>query len=206
MKSYGLTPTTVTAVTDKGAPVTLTLSEPSTSGSSPPLPTAEVDPAKVALYIMDRFGVSDEAYHELTQVYTCNSCVLHKNITYKMQLVPELPRLHRVKDLRKDLNTSVNTIRLPAPYNGYYLHVKSAISSALASLVSHIVYLCTYCEVGLQVKQMQLQSNTVLLKLSGDGASFSATTQFVFLTFSFPEISSDVLAASGIKYYSIRIT
>ena len=40
--------------------------------------------------------------------------------------------------------------------------------------------------------------NRILLKLSGDGASFSQSTQFVLLTFSFPEIASDVLAASGV--------
>ena len=62
---------------------------------------------------------------------------------------------------------------------------------------------CIYMSV-VMLTHLQLKrtisncNNRILLKLSGDGASFSQSTQFVFLTFSFPEIASDVLAASGV--------
>ena len=37
----------------------------------------------------------------------------------------------------------------------------------------------------------------ILVKLSGDGTRFSSTASYVFLTFSFPDIAKDALAASG---------
>lgn len=60
-------PTTVTAVTEKGTPITLNLSD--SPGPSPPTEAAG-DTARIAetLFILDRFGVSDECYHELAQV------------------------------------------------------------------------------------------------------------------------------------------
>lgn len=45
--------------------------------------------------------------------------------------------------------------------------------------------------------------DSVLVKLAGDGARFSSASNFVFLTFSFPSLASDVLAASGIQYIHI---
>ena len=40
----------------------------------------------------------------------------------------------------------------------------------------------------------------VLIKLSGDGTRSSAASSFIFLTFSFPNLATDVLAASSIYY------
>ena len=66
--TYGLTPQTVTATTDQGCSVSFKLSE----GPSPsPTPPATIDPeesARNVLFLLDRFGVSDEFYHELAQV------------------------------------------------------------------------------------------------------------------------------------------
>ena len=68
MESYGLTPQTVTAVTDKGTPVTLELCDvPSSSSSSSSVPEPEEKIDNV-LFLLDQFGVSDAFYHELAQV------------------------------------------------------------------------------------------------------------------------------------------
>jgi hypothetical protein len=130
MESYGLTPQKVTAVTQQGAAVTLELGEgpiqqgdavtmelgegPSSS-SGPAEP--EGNPSNI-LFLLDRFGVSDEFYHELAQV------------------VKELPRLHHIKQLRKELNSSVNSVRLDPPYNGCYVHIRATVSQALSSPLS----------------------------------------------------------------------
>lgn len=55
---------------------------------------------------------------------------------HTLQFIPELPRLHHVKALRKGINLTVDPVRLPEPYNGYYLHIKEAVTDALTSLVS----------------------------------------------------------------------
>lgn len=47
-------------------------------------------------------------------------------------------------------------------------------------------------------------NNKVLLKLSGDGTRFSASSAFIFLTFSFPTLATDVLAASGIQTHTVN--
>ena len=73
LETYGLIPQTLTAITDQGCSVSLELSE----GPSPSPPTAAaVEPeenTRNVLFLLDRFGVSDEFYHELAQVY----CAVH---------------------------------------------------------------------------------------------------------------------------------
>ena len=72
LTSYGLTPTALTAVSDSGAPITIPLSDGPAPYSSTDNPStalsAEVATART-LYLLDRFGVSDQFYHELAQVH-----------------------------------------------------------------------------------------------------------------------------------------
>ena len=67
LQSYGLTPHTVTAVNDKGQHVSLELC-PESSTAAAPLSTSAEEKTKTALFLLDRFAVSDEFYHELAQV------------------------------------------------------------------------------------------------------------------------------------------
>ena len=71
MKSYGLTPTAVTAVTEQGTSLELTLSNGPVDDQTESAndDTTQGDQVARTLYILDRFGISDEAYHELTQVH-----------------------------------------------------------------------------------------------------------------------------------------
>ena len=54
------------------------------------------------LYVLDRFAVSDEAYHELSSVSK------------------DLPPLYKLKGERKTINESLDIQRLPGPYLGAY--------------------------------------------------------------------------------------
>ena len=67
MESYGLTPVTVSAVTNKGNPITLEL-----AGGVGPSPSSEAgrteDKAANVLFLLDQYGVADAFYHELAQV------------------------------------------------------------------------------------------------------------------------------------------
>ena len=53
-----------------------------------------------------------------------------------IQVVKDLPRLHHVKQLRKELNTHVKPIRLDPPYMGSYRHVRELVSATLETTVS----------------------------------------------------------------------
>ena len=57
----------LTAVTTNGASVTISLNDNVPRGS-PMAPTGTEDVTAKTLYLLDRYGVSDEFYHELTQV------------------------------------------------------------------------------------------------------------------------------------------
>ena len=67
LATYGLVSTELTAVTTNGASVTISLSDCVPRGP-PTEPTGTEDVTAKTLYLLDRYGVSDEFYHELTQV------------------------------------------------------------------------------------------------------------------------------------------
>ena len=147
--------------------------------------------------------MSDEFYHELAQVQM--NVAKTSYLILLCQVAKELPRLHHVKELRKELNTHVKPIRLDPPYMGCYRHVRALVSATLETTVSRERLVSAYSisqahlSVGSQLqKTTNPPSGKVVLTLSGDGTSFSSTSSFVFLSFSFPNLASDTLAASGI--------
>ena len=70
LESYGLTLHSVTAVTDKGCSLSPDLSPGTSSAPTPSPSVAAQGNTRTALFLLDRFAVSDEFYHELAQVHT----------------------------------------------------------------------------------------------------------------------------------------
>ena len=83
----------MSAVTDKGTPITLSLVDapcPSEAGpSSQAASPSQPDQTARVLYLLDRYGVSDEFYHEMAQVsteihkltqYTCILMCFHVHV------------------------------------------------------------------------------------------------------------------------------
>ena len=66
-----------------------------------------------ALYILDRFAVSDEACHELS-------------------MASNLPPLYKIKNERLVLNGSLDIRRLQGPYQGAFRPIKEAIKDELS--------------------------------------------------------------------------
>ena len=67
LATYGLVSAELTAVSTNGASVTISLNNDVPRG--PPMaPTGTEDVTAKTLYLLDCYGVSDEFYHELTQV------------------------------------------------------------------------------------------------------------------------------------------
>ena len=94
LTSYGLTPTTLNVVSDSGAPITIPLSNgpaPSSFADNPSTAlSAEVATART-LYLLDRFGVSGQFYHELAQVHVkinflCTRTYVRRVIIFGIQL------------------------------------------------------------------------------------------------------------------------
>lgn len=77
--------------------------------------------------------------HLLRQLHLHNLTKQHVSSTYipLLQVTPELPRLHHIKALRKDLNLSVETIPLSHPFEGCYVHLREALTQVLSPLVSN---------------------------------------------------------------------
>ena len=56
-------------------------------------------------------------------------------IIFGIQLHPDIPRLHHVKGLRLSLNSDIETLQLPPPYIGKYMHFRQLLTKTLGSLV-----------------------------------------------------------------------
>ncbi len=69
------------------------------------------------LYLLDRFAISDEFYHELSM------------------LTPSLPRSHRIKRARDRINATVELLRLPQPYSGCYRSFKECLKETITAEV-----------------------------------------------------------------------
>lgn len=77
------------------------------------------------LYLLDRFGVSDQFYHELSMAN------------------PSLPRSYKVKETCSSINSQVELVTLPLN-TGYYTPLKERIADAIAAEVSfdrHCMYI-----------------------------------------------------------------
>uniref|UniRef100_A0A1X7U939 Uncharacterized protein n=1 Tax=Amphimedon queenslandica TaxID=400682 RepID=A0A1X7U939_AMPQE len=79
------------------------------------------------LYLLDRFAVSDELYHELSMI------------------CPSLPRSHIIRKLRTSISNNVEIIRLPTSYFRAYRPVIPAIKSALQTYESFILIMHNIC-------------------------------------------------------------
>ena len=83
----------------------------------PTLPTSShgtCTPSEV-LYLLDRFGVSDEFYHE------------------RSMIIPSLPRSYLVKEERRVLVSQTDIRRLPIPYYGCYLPIKEYLTRVIST-------------------------------------------------------------------------
>ena len=69
------------------------------------------------LYLLDRFGVSDEFYHELSMVN------------------PTLPRTYTIKHARERISSFTEIKRLPQPFLGCYRSLRESLVQSLTAEV-----------------------------------------------------------------------
>ena len=90
---------------------------------------SESDKGKVEeiLFLLDKFGVGHEFYHEVTMT--------------KQGEELALPQSYLVKQLRSSLNTSCHIMRAPGPAYGAQYSFEYFLVSGVACQVSYIVYI-----------------------------------------------------------------
>lgn len=93
------------------------------------------DKQRLALYVKDKFYLSDEAYHEMS--------LLSKDI----------PRLYKIKELTKGLNSTFDIVHSPDGVTGVQQSLKSRLVARLNSL------------------QSLSPSDVIKVKLTGDGTA-----------------------------------
>ena len=134
------------------------------------------------LYLMDRFNVSDKFYHELSMVQ------------------PTIPRSHRIKRVRSELNQSLKTkmYRVPGPNHGVYCSLTERLREELEVIVSTAAHDVPYC-ILYQI-QLNPDSNHEVfrIKLSGDGAKFSRCSNFFLVSFAILNLEQRVLSRGNL--------
>ena len=117
--SFGLTVERVVLRSPNNELVELKYSSSSVSPS--PGCSSSNDPSEFideTLYLLEKFGVSDECYHELTQYY------------------PQLPRSYKIKNIRKIISDSIELLPLPSKYRGAYRPLWNCVESILSHEVN----------------------------------------------------------------------
>ena len=107
----------------------------------------ENDRVRIALYIKDKFSLSDEAYREMSF------------------LTRDIPRLYKVKEVAKDLNSKFAVLPAPEGVIGVQQSLRSRLMVRLRSLPS------------------MERNQTIQIKLSGDGTGIAKHINVVNFTF-----------------------
>ena len=147
LESYSLIPLAVSAVTENGTPITLSLVDASCLSEAGPSPQSATpperpDPTAQTLYRLDSYCVSDEFYHEIAQVRTessltcahCTGCLISHMYTVHSLGDTQTPQIPPHQSSEKGFNTS---IPLSNPFEGCYVHLREASTEVLSPLVSH---------------------------------------------------------------------
>ena len=161
-----------------GLPIKITIHDESPS-PSPSMPS-ESDYANICqvLYVLDRFAVSDEAYHELS-------------------VTSSLPLLHHLKEAHSNLNASLDLKRL-GDNPGAYRPLVDALKQEISRIV-HTVSVFIYMYILKMTKDPSAikKDDPIRLKISGDVAKFSKSSNIILLSFSLPGFQQTALSQAG---------
>ena len=117
MNTFGLTLEKVVLKSTNDSEVEINYSSPSRSNDE--ISVSQSECIDETLYLLEKFGVSDEFYHELSMLH------------------PQLPRSYKVKGARKDISECIDLTPLPSPFSGAYRPLKEFISLLLSDKVSY---------------------------------------------------------------------
>ena len=122
------------------------------------------------LFLLDKFCVGDEVYHEMT---------IHTD---------DLPKSYLIKQLRSDLNKTYHIERTQGKYPG-------AAINFTATLKQHIQQLLN--------DKPELHDTPIEVKISGDGARMSRTTNFMMFSFALLQSKESVMSSKSNRTVAI---
>ena len=161
-KSYGLELKYIEFTDQDGCSHTLDYCEKSPSGKYEDLSQDDKDKIEQVLFLMDKFCMGDEVYHELTM------------------FTESLPRSYLVKQSRAQLNKTYHIERTPGCHPGASLNFTSTLQDHVKELLRNAP---------------ELKEEKIQVKLSGDGARMSRTTNFMMMSFTLLQLKESVMSS-----------
>lgn len=122
----------------------------------------EKDKVEQILFLLDKFCVGDEIYHELAMVSE------------------GLPKSYIVKQKINELNKIYHVERHPGKYPGASINFTTTLHDHIRELLS---------------RKPELKEGKIQLKLSGDGAHMSRTTNFMMMSFTLLQLNECVMSS-----------
>lgn len=105
------------------------------------------------LFLLEKFGISDECYHEMTMILPC------------------LPRSYKVKQMRTDISNSIDIKRLPQPAFGAYRPVADYLKALICDEFGDELPSTVRVKLSGDGAKFSKSSSYVLLSLSFPGVS-----------------------------------
>ena len=129
----------------------------------------DADKAKVeqTLFLLDKYGVGDSFFHELSMSNTAG-----------------LTRSYLIKQRRDDLNRMCHVVATPGKAEGAQLSFNSILLERLEDFIE-------------TNPDFDYDNQTIKIKLSGDGARMTRNTSFIILSFALLQGADDVMSARG---------
>ena len=129
----------------------------------------DADKAKVeqTLFLLDKYGVGDSVFHELSMSNTAG-----------------LPRSYLIKQRRDDLNRMCHVVATPGKAEGSQLSFNSILLERLEDFIE-------------TNPDFDYDNQTIKIKLSGDGARMTRNISFIILSFALLQGADDVMSARG---------
>ena len=161
-KSFGLELTEIKLQDEEGLIHSLNYSASnSTPHGHANLDEEEKNKVEQVLFLLDKFCVGDETYHELSMI------------------TEGLPKSYLVKQSRTAMNKLYHIERTPGKYSGSCLNFTSTLKDHVRELL---------------MKEPELKEGKIQVKLSGDGARMSRTTNFMMMSFTLLQLNESVMS------------
>ena len=122
------------------------------------------------LFLLDKFCVGDEVYHELT---------MHTD---------DLPKSYLIKQLRSNLNKTYTIERTQGKFPGAAINFTSTLKEHIKELL---------------IEKPELKDEVIEVKLSGDGARMSRTTNFMMFSFALLQTKESILSSKSNRTIAI---
>ena len=118
-ESFGFKLKSIEVESQSGSAITLPLCTELQPQEDQPSSVDNSEITRATLYLLDKFAVSDEFYHELSMSYK------------------DLPRSYKIKDLRSTMSRDIRVVRLGASFHGAYRPFEDLLALCLSREVNN---------------------------------------------------------------------